>query len=308
MSASLHERRVSAAALTALKHALAVVFWYKRDLRIFLHDALPGHAVLATTNWEGAKRDTASFVVDFLASAPQKYQDDILWLIAQVAEITSFPHLARLEDSAVREKAAREAVEALRPFAARHQDLVREADEIERRRLSAEAQRTRIAEFTSQLTQLKTLYSDLFKTRPVPRGYALEKLLHDLFDLFDLDPKKSFRVTGEQIDGMFGFEGTDYLIEARWRNEPTDREALDALKGKVERRLDNTLGLFVSINGFSPDSVTAFSSGRRLVMLMDGEDLIAVLEGRIKLDDLLLRKRRHAAQTGDIYLRVRDVL
>jgi hypothetical protein len=38
------------------------------------------------------------------------------------------------------------------------------------------------------------------------------------------------------------------------------------------------------------------------MLLMDGSDLIAVLENRIDLKDLLFRKRRHASETGDIYL------
>jgi hypothetical protein len=32
--------------------------------------------------------------------------------------------------------------------------------------------------------------------------------------------------------------------------------------GKLGRKLDNTLGLFLSINGFSEDGVKAHSSGR----------------------------------------------
>ena len=39
---------------------------------------------------------------------------------------------------------------------------------------------------------------------------------------------------------------------------------------------------------------------------MDGEELVHVLEGRIALDELLLLKRRHAAQTGNIYYKVFD--
>ncbi len=34
---------------------------------------------------------------------------------------------------------------------------------------------------------------------------------------------------------------------------------------------------------------------------MDGGDLMAVLEERIDFVSLLLRKKRHAAQTGNIY-------
>jgi hypothetical protein len=69
---------------------------------------------------------------------------------------------------------------------------------------------------------------------------------------------------------------------------------LDVLAGK-SRKLDNTLGLFLSINGFSEDGAKAHSSGRRVMLLMDGSDLMAVLEGRIDLIQLLLRKRREVA-------------
>lgn len=83
---------------------------------------------------------------------------------------------------------------------------------------------------------------------------------------------------------------------------------LDVLAGKLSRKLDNTLGLFLSINGFSEDGVKAHSSGRRLMLLMDGSDLMAVLEGRIDLVQLLLRKRREASQSGNIYLRIHEIL
>ena len=43
------------------------------------------------------------------------------------------------------------------------------------------------------------------------------------------------------------------------------------------------------------------------VVLMDGADLMAVLEERIDFVTLLLRKKRHAAQTGNIFLRVHEM-
>jgi hypothetical protein len=39
---------------------------------------------------------------------------------------------------------------------------------------------------------------------------------------------------------------------------------------------------------------------------MDGADLMAVLEERIDFVTLLLRKNRHAAQTGEIYLPIHN--
>ena len=44
------------------------------------------------------------------------------------------------------------------------------------------------------------------------------------------------------------------------------------------------------------------------MLLMERSDLMAVLEGRIDLVQLLLRKRREASQSGNIYLRIHEVL
>jgi hypothetical protein len=40
---------------------------------------------------------------------------------------------------------------------------------------------------------------------------------------------------------------------------------------------------------------------------MDGADMMAVLENRIDLKDLLFRKRRHASDTGDIFFKFGDM-
>lgn len=143
---------------------------------------------------------------------------------------------------------------------------------------------------------------------PQRRGYRLERILRELFSLFDLDPKASFKVTGEQIDGAFTFQSIDYLLEAKWQKDPVNAADLDSMAGKLSRKLENTLGLYLSVNGFSEDGVRQHSSGRRLMILIDGSDLMAVLEARIDLIQLLLRKRRHAAQTGNIYLRIHELL
>ena len=79
-------------------------------------------------------------------------------------------------------------------------------------------------------------------------------------------------------------------------------------KEQVESRLDNTLGLFISINGFTEDGIMAFQRTRPNIILMDGEDLSAVLEGFVDLHELLSRKLRHAAHTGEVFRRYRDMV
>ncbi|MGN6254339.1 MAG: hypothetical protein ACTHO8_05080 [Solirubrobacterales bacterium] len=67
--------------------------------------------------------------------------------------------------------------------------------------------------------------------------------------------------------------------------------------GKIRSKLKTTLGLFAAINGFTDAAVTTHSRVGASMVLMDGEELYAVLEERIGLPDVLHRKRRHAART-----------
>ena len=78
--------------------------------------------------------------------------------------------------------------------------------------------------------------------------------------------------------------------------------------GKVNGKRKNTLGLFVSIDGFSAESTQTTNPDLRSIILMDGMDLDAVLTDRIKFDELLYRKRRHASETGNIYLSISKIL
>jgi hypothetical protein len=68
---------------------------------------------------------------------------------------------------------------------------------------------------------------------------------------------------------------------------------------KVHDKLDNTLGLMISMSGFTEDAVNAAAAGgRMLVILMDGLDLARVFQGLDDLADVLRRKLRHAAEKG----------
>jgi len=299
---------VAPAAINALKEALTSVYWYKSDLRSFLMNTVSDPHILSGINWEDYKRNIVGALVDYLARHQAEHQGDLLRLMTEVARIDDLSHLSRLEDGKEKATKAEEAVRALRRLVASHDELVSTLKKREEQRAAALQERLRNTAVRKRLDDLQQQFYGLLKEAPQRRGYALEQLMKDLFELFDLDPKASFKVAGEQIDGAFSFEGTDFLFEAKWEDETTGIQDLDAFEGKLGRKLENTLGLFLSINGFSEGAVRTLSTGRRLMMLMDGSDLMAVLEGRIDLMELLLRKRRHASQTGNIYLRIHELL
>lgn len=302
-------KKISATAINALKKALTAVYWYKSDLRSFLDHTISNKQVLSYLDWNDYKRNICSRLVDLLIKNEEKTQNDVLMLVYELSNMNDFSHLRQLDDGKDKARNAKEAVEALRQVSKGHLEQIKEQEEVENRRKKVfedQMERTAVRE---KLEKIKNdFYALVSSSDPQKRGYQLEKLLKDLFNLFDLDSKASFKIVGEQIDGMFTFENNDFLLEAKWHKQPIDISSLDSFSGKLSRRLENTLGLFISVNGFSLDAIQAHSTGRRLMILMDGSDLMAVLEGRIDLIQLLARKRRYAAQTGKIYLGIHEIM
>jgi hypothetical protein len=143
---------------------------------------------------------------------------------------------------------------------------------------------------------------ELLKLEPHPRGFAFEKFLYDLFGGNGLTPRGSFRLIGEQIDGSFEFKDQVYLLEAKWQNEKTGEDDLLVFSGKIGSRAEWARGLFISYAGFSEDGLIAFSKGKRTNIIgMTGDDLATILLGNKSLGDVLTKKIRIAAESGDFY-------
>ena len=305
-----HFKKVSPAALIALKETLAAIYWYKKDLQSFISYAVKNNSIVATIDWQNNyKYNAVSELVDRMAARLDLYHDDLLSIFREVANFADFSHLQKLEDSEQKIQAAREKVEMLRLHVKGHMDMIKEKEDDENRREASRQKRMGSVAFKNKLEALQTkFFSIAVSDNHQQRGYDLESFLNELFILFDLDPKSSFKIAGEQVDGAFTFDNNDYLLEAKWQQKPVDAGDLYKFAGVLTGKLKNTLGLFISINGFSSESTATKSEGLKAMILMDGADLNAILEDRINLHEMLYRKRRHASQTGNIYLTVDKIL
>lgn len=302
-------KRVNAVVLHPLKEALTLAFWYKRDLRAFLSVVLPDLGLVSHFDWTDYKRNIVSQLVDTMATQQSKYLDELLNLLLATADMPDPTHLKRLEDGDRKYEAAVDALKALREVVEPYRALRTEAEEASRHQREDEARAAVQRAIRIKLADLKEfLYGLTREENHQARGYALEKLLNQLFALYDIDAKGSFRIVGEQIDGAFTFEGTEYLFEAKWQKDPAVVADLDSFSSKVGRKLENTLGLFLSVNGFKESVLTTYAQHRSRFFLMDGTDLSAVVEDRIALPDLLRRKRQHASQTGEVFISAYRVL
>lgn len=300
-------KRVSQGALGALREALALIYWYRSDFESFVRGCVDQAEVTSRLNFSEPKRIVASQLVSLLSADQERYLPTLLRLMEEVSAFSDFSHLSRLEDGKEKAARAKSAVSALKTHYDAHAALVADRVSIERRRKEEKAKAERRAALTEHLESLRTSYVELLALPSAQaRGYRLQHLLSELFSLFDLDPKASFAIEGEQIDGAFSFENADYLLEAKWQQDPVEPGDLRNFDGVIRSKLKTTLGLFVAINGFTDAAAKTHSRVGASKVLMDGEDLYAILDGRIGLPEVLHRKRRHASQTGDIYLRVRD--
>ena len=144
------------------------------------------------------------------------------------------------------------------------------------------------------------------KLEPQPRGYEFEKFLNEMFNVYGLMARNSFRLAGEQIDGSFALGDDIYLLEAKWTNTLVGAAALRSFNAKVEDKAKWSRGLFLSYSGFSLEGLSAFGRGKS-VICMDGRDLHDILSRRLDFAKVLAMKVRRAAETGQPFVRVDDL-
>nr|WP_245217540.1 restriction endonuclease [Rheinheimera maricola] len=146
----------------------------------------------------------------------------------------------------------------------------------------------------------------LSELQPQARGYEFERFLKELFEVYGLAPRASFRMVGEQIDGSFQLQNETYLLEAKWQNAPIGAGDLHTFEGKLGEKASWSRGLFVSISGLTQDGLNAFGRGKRVVC-MDGFDLYEILRLRMSFEATVAAKVRRAAETGRPFVSVREL-
>lgn len=154
--------------------------------------------------------------------------------------------------------------------------------------------------------ELKAKLIEISQLQPHPRGYAFERFLRDLFEANGLSPRASFKLIGEQIDGSFELNSDTYLLEAKWTSGQIGVSDLHSFHGKLDQKAAWSRGLFISESGFTDDGLAAFGKGKR-VICMDGLDLYEMLDKNLSFGEVVSKKARRAAESGNPFARVRDL-
>lgn len=231
------------------------------------------------------------------------YEEGIL---VQRKLLTNFCILRDLPDKEVKDRnSGINALKSLKKMALDNDLIVRNRNNKENlQKIIAEQKQGIVLKRAKKLEELKTIFTNNVSEKNRQKaGFVLEDLLKSLFEINDIEYRKSFKTkeNTQQIDGYFKFDSFDYLVEAKWRKEIPNVAEIAGFKYKVESKLESTRGLFVSINGFREEVIREFKGKGTKIIFMDGHDIMLILEGRINLNDALRFKVEKAVQIGEPY-------
>lgn len=186
-------KQLTPAALVALKEALIHIYWYKKDLKIFLLESLSRNIDINSMNWDLTKRELCSLIIDRLVQ--QNKTESLLQLTENICQFENFQHLMHLEDGANKARIARDAVIYLRELFTPYQESKKSEEERKKRIKSAEDKRLSFKNYQEELANLRNEFISLVSSQNhQQRGFKLEQLMNKLFTLNDLDPKASFKI------------------------------------------------------------------------------------------------------------------
>lgn len=305
-----------AATLQHLEDALSECFRYHAALNSFLlRSGLPP-ARLADSRKLAEDRASGRF-----DKAPKRYVvqivlQDIATMEAEgdriiAAMVTSLLQMSFPDAS----ETALAAVQALQSRIKSDKEVRAEQREAERRAAAEEKRKgERVREAaragrTAQRDSLRDRFVGLTsETNAQSRGYLFETFLNDLFEFEGLDPRGSFRLVGEQIDGSFNWRSRTYLVEAKWTKAPAAGLEFGAFNYKLEGKTVDTRGLFIAVNGYSTDAIKGMNSkGALKFVCVDGAHLMRALSSEEGIVPILERIWRYADETGEAYLPVSKI-
>ncbi len=281
-------------------------FWRKKALRNFLRRSHVSDQFLSSLSDDESKRDWLDRLFPRLENS-DRGQALLQQMARSLAEQETFPDLLDWEDSAEKIRDAQAAVTALKEYLDRRDEEKRDEQEVIRRRHEAEQRQTAVAHSQMSFANLRSRLDELCTRLGTQQaGYDFQDWFYDLMAFFDVDNRRPYTVEGRQIDGSITVDGTTYLVELKFTSEQADATAIDSLLKKVNDKADNTMGIIVSMSGYSSVAISEASFSRSPLLLLDASHLYFVLGGLATFPDSLRRVRRHSSQEGAAYLAVSD--
>jgi hypothetical protein len=303
------KKRLAVNLIQLTQDACLKAFWRKRALRLFLKQHRISDKKLATWHQDESKREFIDRLVEDLLNLKENKGHSVIEEMANsLAEMKHFPDLENWEDSAEKISVAHKAVARLKVEVDKLNQQARDEEEIQRRRKVAQEKQEKTIGAQQTLEKLgQKLNSLSAKQGTQEGGYDFEKWFYELVSFFELPARPPYNANGRQIDGSLTLDGTTFLIETKFTKDQSGAPDIDIFMSKIVRKADNTMGIFVSMSGFSGVAIDEASRDRTPMLLMDYSHIYnLILPGIMSFPDVIRRIKRHASQAGRAYLAIED--
>ena len=277
-------------------------YWRKAALRKFLLSSHISHTHIATWAADESKRD---FLDRTFASLQKndKGRAVIFDMARALSEQPTFPDLRNWEDSVQKIADATKAVAELKAYLSAQDEEIRTERERDEAKARARDERAKIRRSLTDKSKLQQRLDELHPAVGTQQGgYDFQGWFYDLLDFCEVQNRRPYVSAGRQIDGSLTLDGTTYLVELKFTSSQADATDVDSLRSKVDDKADNTMGILVSISGYSSVAIAQASGRKTALLLLDAMHLYLFLSGTLSLVDIVRRVRRHASQTGESFL------
>jgi hypothetical protein len=162
-----------------------------------------------------------------------------------------------------------------------------------------------------QLESFRAQFQEIYMMADThERGARFEKFMNEVFAYYSQRSEGPFRRVGEQLDGLFIFDNHPYYVEVRWKKKKASAADVSVLRDRARAGFGgDTKALFISFEGFSPECLQELEGrAEERVILMDGGDLMVVLQGTMGFDVLLAEKQLHLSRTKKPYMSAYEIL
>jgi len=276
-------------------------YWRRAALRKFLRAHI-SEGFIATWSQDDTKRDFLDKLFEELQTSDNG-KSIVFQMARNLSEQTTFPDLRNWEDSEQKIREAHKAVEELRAYLKQQDSQIRSEKERAGLKEKARQERERIQRSQTDKVKLQQQLDSMYtKVGTQKGGYEFEEWFYKLLDYCEITNRKPYKSDGRQIDGSLTLEGTTYLVELKFTETQSSATDIDSLKAKVNKMADNTMGIMVSISGYSRTAISDASGSKTTLVILDASHLYLFLTGAMHFSAIIMRTRRHASQTGEAYL------
>jgi hypothetical protein len=277
-------------------------FWRRKALAKFLRQCGISERFLASWASDESKRDLLDQLFEKLPRS-DKGRLALVRMARYLMDQRTFPDLKNWEDSEQKIKDAHDAVSRLRIYHTRQEEKLQSEEDREKAQAAFRKRQAQATRSQKSLQKLNDRLNELgHRLGTQKAGYEFQDWFYDLLDFSEIMNRKPYTHAGRQIDGSLTLSGTTYLVELKFTTDQASATDIDTFYKKVTTKADNTMGVMVSISGYSSVAIEEASGEKTPLLLFDHAHLYLVLGGIMGLSDVIDRVRRHASQTGEAYL------